>query len=315
MALFLIGADITVQEKVPPTDEGYSELPEPPIKELPRVEQANRGFNGDDNVEFHFTTKAGDRQILAAFLAKYVSLSTQVREPYASGQGGDTQPMGIYSVAITGPFKSDGPGDTPSRHRIFSCHPASPQEEGPCSAKILTSLARGAYRRPPTQSEMHELLTAYERGRKSGDFEAGFGLAIRRMLMDPAFLFRIERDPPAAVSGTPYRLTDTELASRLSFFLWSSIPDDELLTVAERGQLHQPAVLEREVRRMLADPKARSLVANFASEWLGLRVVAGVLPDPASFSPISTASRKPFSAKPSFFLLTCCWATSRSLTC
>jgi len=131
---------------------------------------------------------------------------------------------------------------------------------------------------------MQDLLTAYEKGRRDGDFEAGFQLALRRLLMDPAFLFRVESDPPGVPAGTPYRLTDLELASRLSFFLWSSIPDDELLAVAQRGQFKDPAVLEHQVRRMLADPKAQSLVTNFASEWLGLRIVKGVLPDPIIFS-------------------------------
>jgi hypothetical protein len=131
---------------------------------------------------------------------------------------------------------------------------------------------------------LQELLTAYERGRKSGDFEAGFELAFRRVLMDPAFLIRFEHDPAGIAPNTPYRLTDLELASRLSFFLWSSIPDDELLNIAQRGQLREPGVLDRQVRRMLADPRARSLVKNFASEWLGLRVVGGVQPDLVIFS-------------------------------
>ena len=284
VGLFLLGADQTVKETMPANEEGLANLPEPPVKELTRVELANRGYNADDNLELRLNAKAGDRQITAAFLARYVPVPSQLREPYAAGQGADARPMGVYSVTITGPFHADGPGDTASRRRIFTCHPAAPSEEMPCAKNIISSLALSAYRRPATTDEMQELLTAYERGRKSGDFEAGFELAIRRMLMDPAFLFRIEHDPQGVAPGVPYRLTDLELASRLSFFLWSSIPDKELLTIAERGQLRDPATLEHQVRRMLADPRATSLVSNFASEWLGLRVVAGVQPDPVIFS-------------------------------
>jgi hypothetical protein len=192
--------------------------------------------------------------------------------------------MGIYQVTITGPMHPAGPGDTASRRRIFTCHPEIPRDELPCARSILSNLAHSAYRRPAGKEEMQELLTAYERGRKDGDFEAGFQLALRRMLMDPAFLFRVERDPAGAAPGSVYRISDLELASRLSFFLWSTIPDEELLKVAEKGELKDPAVLEHQVRRMLADPRAQSLVTNFASEWLGLRIVKGVLPDPIIFS-------------------------------
>ncbi len=261
-----------------------ADLPEPPVKTLTLAEATNRGFSGDDGLEFRFAAKAGNQKVTAAFLARYAPVPSQIREPYAAGTGGAPLPMGIYSVSVTGPFRSDGPGNTASRRRIFSCRPAGPSDEAPCVRSILSNLARSAYRRPVSKSELQELLTAYERGRKSGDFESGFGLALRRMLMDPAFLFRIERDPPKIAPSAPYRLTDLELASRLSFFLWSSLPDDELLTAAQKGQLKDPAILERQVRRMLADPRARSLVSNFASEWLSLRVVGGVQPDPVIFT-------------------------------
>jgi hypothetical protein len=154
----------------------------------------------------------------------------------------------------------------------------------PCARKIIGDLAHRAYRRPVKEAEIRELMTAYEVGRKSDNFEAGFELAIRRMLMDPSFLLRVEHESEGVAPGTPFRITDLELASRLSFFLWSTIPDRELLEVAEKGQLKDPVVLEHQVRRMLADPRAGSLVSNFASEWLGLRVVAGVQPDPVIFS-------------------------------
>jgi mono/diheme cytochrome c family protein len=284
IGLFLIGVDQTVVEKVPESEEGLADLPEPPLKELTRAEITNRGFIGDDNLEIKLAAKAGNRHLTAAFLARYVPVPAQLRDPLAAGQGADARPMGIYSITVTGPFHSKGPGNTSSRQRILVCNPATPAEEAPCVRRILTTLAHKAYRHPPTPAEMQELMTAYERGRKGGGFEAGLGPAIRRMLMDPAFLFRIELDPPNAAPGRPYRISDLELATRLSFFLWSSLPDEELLKVAESGQLKDSAVLEREVRRMLADRRARSLVTNFASEWLGLRVVAGVQPDPVIFS-------------------------------
>jgi hypothetical protein len=282
--LFLIGVDQTIPVKAPDSGEGIASLPEPPVKELSRVELQNRAFTGDENLEFRFTAAAGDRRVTAAFLARYVAVPSQIREPYAAGQGGDARAMGIYSITVTGPFNPKGPGDTLSRRRIFSCRPATPPEEMPCARKVIGDLAHRAYRRPVTEREMKELLSAYEQGRKSSDFEAGFELAIRRILMDPAFLLRVEREPDGIAPGVPYRISDLEMASRLSFFLWSTIPDSELLAVAEKGQLKNPAVLERQVRRMLGDPRARSLVSNFASEWLGLRVVAGVQPDPVIFS-------------------------------
>jgi hypothetical protein len=185
---------------------------------------------------------------------------------------------------VTGPFNSTGPGDTASRRRILACKPAAPAEQTECVRTILSTLARRAYRRPVAQNELQDLLTAYEVGRGAGDFESGFTMAIDRMLMDPSFLFRAEYDPPKVAANTPYRIGDLELASRLAFFLWSTNPDDELLAVAEKGKLRDPGVLEQQVRRMLADSRAKSLVTNFASEWLGLRMVEGVRPDPVLFS-------------------------------
>jgi mono/diheme cytochrome c family protein len=283
-ALFLIGQDLTIQEKLPPPGVSLADLPEPPAKQLTRVEALNRIFDGDDGLEFRFTAKAGVRHIAVGFVERYMPLSTRFREPYAEGQGGDVKQMGVYSVAITGPFHSMGPGDTPSRRRILTCTPATPKEETGCVRAILSKLARRAYRRPVTKGELQELLAAYEIGRGGGTFESGFDLAIRQMLMDPAFLFREEYDPVQISGNTPYRISDLELASRLSFFLWSGIPDDELLNVAESGKLGEPRVLEHQVRRMLADARANSLVTNFASEWLGLRMVEGVRPDPVLFS-------------------------------
>jgi Protein of unknown function (DUF1592)/Protein of unknown function (DUF1588)/Protein of unknown function (DUF1587)/Protein of unknown function (DUF1585)/Protein of unknown function (DUF1595)/Planctomycete cytochrome C len=195
---------------------------------------------------------------------------------------------GIGGFEIDGPHNPQGPGDTPSRRRILSCTPtdARPSEETRCAQQILSGLARRAYRRPVNDKDVRTLLTFYDSGRRDG-FEAGIRAALERVLIDPEFLFRIERDPAGQAAGQvasgAYRLSGLELASRLSFFLWSSIPDEELLAVAERGQLDEPAVLERQVRRMLADPRSGALVSNFVSQWLHLRNLRVAAPDGAQF--------------------------------
>src|SRR6202012_2532718 len=145
------------------------------------------------------------------------------------------------NVSIGGPFDATGPGDTPSRRRIFVCRPTSTAEEVPCAKKILTTLARRAYRRPVSEGEMERLLGFYQQGRNEGSFDQGIESALRFMLTDPKFVFRFERDPASVAPGAAYHVSDLELASRLSFFLWSSIPDDQLLTVAAQGKLHDPA--------------------------------------------------------------------------
>src|SRR6202044_2301315 len=150
-----------VQEQLPPPGVSLADLPEPPAKQLPRVEALNRIFDGDDGLEFHFTAKAGVRHIAVGFVERYMPLSTQFREPYPEGQGGDAKPMGVYSVAITGPFHSAGPGDTPSRRRILTCNPTTPTQETGCVRTIISNLARRAYRRPVTKGELQELLGAY----------------------------------------------------------------------------------------------------------------------------------------------------------
>src|SRR5436190_978417 len=179
---------------------------------------------------------------------------------------------GIGSFEIDGPHNPQGPGDTPSRRRVFSCRPADgrPAEETLCARQILSGLARRAYRRPVNDKDLPTLLTFYDSGRRDG-FEAGIRAALERVLIDPEFLFRIERDRPGEPASGAYRLSDLELASRLSFFLWSSIPDEELLAPSERGQLGELALLARQVRRMLADPRSGALVSHFVSQCLHLR--------------------------------------------
>jgi len=192
----------------------------------------------------------------------------------------------VHSVEIGGPLRSAGAADTPSRRAIFICQPATVSEERGCATRILTRMAERAYRRPVATSDVQALLGFFDAGRRDGQsFDAGIQFALERMLVDPDFLLRIYRDPPRLAAGTvSYRLSDLEVASRLSFFLWSSIPDERLLEVARRGQLTNPAALEQEARRMLADPRASdALVNNFAAQWLNLRRVEEVVVDPIRY--------------------------------
>jgi hypothetical protein len=191
---------------------------------------------------------------------------------------------GVSTLVITGPFNATGAGDTPSRSRIFVCHPANASDEDPCARKILTTLARRAFRRPlADDSEVEALMTFYQKGRKDSDFEVGIQQALARILVAPRFIFRMEDEPANVKSGAAYRVNDFALASRLSFFLWSSMPDDELLQLANDGKLKDPAVLELQVRRMLKDPKSDALVKNYAGQWLYLRDLAGLQPDTKEF--------------------------------
>jgi hypothetical protein len=189
----------------------------------------------------------------------------------AFGVGG-----GVNSIIINGPFNMIGPGDTPSRKRVFVCHPAAAAEEPGCARQVLGTVARRAFRRPVVESEMTTLLKFYQQGRKDSDFETGIQEALARILVAPAFLYRVEEEPAGTLDGKIYRVSDLELASRLSFFLWSSMPDDELLDLATKGRLSDPKVLEQQMRRMLADSKSQALTTNFAGQWLGLRELAKV---------------------------------------
>jgi hypothetical protein len=302
VALFAIGKDQTIRESLDVPSDGFLPMngipAEEPVKMLTTEEEAQRGGNADAALEVRLPVKAGERQISAAFLARFIPVPGQVREQFISGTGGPPRPMGIDSVIVSGPFtttKADaGRVEASSRLRIFTCRPAREAEELPCARKILGALAHRAYRRPLSDVEIQDLLRAYKEGRDDGDFEAGIGMGLRRMLMDPAFLFRVERDPAGIALGTPYRISDLALASRLSFFLWSSIPDEQLLSAAERGQLGDPANLKAQVHRMLADPRAKSLVTNFAAEWLSLRIVEGVKPDPIIFPEFDDGLRLAF---------------------
>lgn len=205
------------------------------------------------------------------------------------------------SVSIGGPYNVKGLGDTPSRRKIFVCTPASAKDEDPCARKILSNLGRYAYRRPFTDADLKPLLAFYQTGRREGTFDNGIRMALRALLVAPAFLFRIERAPPNSQPGTAHQIGDFELASRLSFFLWSSIPDDQLLNLAEQGKLKEPAVLSKQVNRMLEDRKSKSFVSNFAGQWLYLRNLAQVTPDQDAFPNFDPTLRQAFQRETELF--------------
>jgi hypothetical protein len=206
----------------------------------------------------------------------------------------------VSKLVIGGPYNATGRGDTPSRRKIFVCHPVRPAEEPACARTILATLAHRAFRRPVATGDIQPLLAFYRKGRAGGDFDSGIQNAIQAMLVSPEFLFRFEQDRPAD-AGRTHRISDVELASRLSFFLWSTIPDDQLFDLAEKGRLSDPAVLEQQVRRMLDDPRADMLVSNFAGQWLQLRNVETVKPDPVIF-PFDESLRQAFMTETRLFV-------------
>jgi hypothetical protein len=210
-------------------------------------------------------------------------------------------PRQVTDFFVGGPYNATGPGQTPSRARLFVCHSATAQDEDPCARRILATVSRRAFRRPVTDSDIRPLMAFYRVGRREGDFDRGIERALRAILVSPDFLFRIERDPAGLAPGTVYRLSDVELASRLSFFLWSSIPDDELLALAEQGHLHNPVTMQRQVRRMLADPRSQALVSNFAGQWLDIRNLALSTPDPEIFPEFDETLRQAFLQETNLF--------------
>jgi len=244
-----------------------------------------------DEVDARFALRmhvpAGPHKIGVAFLRPTTAQTAEIWQQFERTAIDSNETKGaphIDKVNVTGPFKATGPGDTPSRRRIFTCRPGPGVDEVACARRILTSLARRAYRRPVNEVDIEELLTFYQRGRNNkGTFEQGIEMAMRRVISGPEFVFRLESDPSNVAPNTPYRVSDLELASRLSFFLWSTVPDPALIEVALQGKLKDPAVLDQQVRRMLADPKAEALVKNFAGQWLTLRNLRGVVPDPDVF--------------------------------
>jgi hypothetical protein len=235
--------------------------------------------------------KAGPQTITVAFLQKAEGPVEDFVQPFDHSLGdlflGRTQGLTalphLRDVAINGPYHITGVSDTPSRRRILICRPQNSGDELPAARKILAALARRAYRRPVTEADIKDLLSIYAVGRKEGDFESGIRLGVQFILANPQFVFRFERPPAHATAGQTYRLSDLELASRLSYFLWSSAPDARLLDLASRGRLKDPAVLESETRRLLADPRAEALATSFAGQWLHLRNLNDIQPDLFAF--------------------------------
>jgi hypothetical protein len=254
----------------------------------------DRNFDAvDRHLKARIPVKAGPHQVGVTFVKNPTSLIEWKRQPYNVHFNMHRHPRvgpAVYQVSINGPYDAKGPGETPSRQRIFVTKPtmpsppgppkgAVPQDEETCAKQILLSIARRAYRRPVSEADIEKPLALYREARKEEDFDAGIESGLSAILVSPNFLFRVERDPGSVAASTAYRISDLELASRLSFFLWSSIPDDELLAVAERGDLHEPTVLEMQTRRLLADPRAKSLAVNFAGQWLYLRNLDSFTPD------------------------------------
>jgi hypothetical protein len=272
---------------------------------------APRGPRGPQKpLEIHLPLKAGPRMIGVTFVQKTEARDENTVRPRMRGRGTE---LAIEMVTISGPYKGQAKGqvppDTPSRRRIFVCRPvtgSSAADEMACARRILSTLQRRAYRHPVTDADLQDVMPFYIEGRKAGDqdgsFDRGIEQAVERLLVSPQFLFRIERDPPNVAPGAPFRVSDLELASRLSFFIWSSIPDDELLTVAARGKLKDPIVLEHQVGRMLADGRAESLVTNFAEQWLYIRDIEAKKPDDLLFPDFDETLREGFRKETDLFL-------------
>ena len=254
--------------------------------------------NVDAHLKVRFAATAGPHDLGVTFAKDAPALDETLRQPYGARFNMHRHPRpspAVYQVSVTGPFEDRGPGDSPSRRRIFAERPASAGDEEACAKRTLGRLMRSAYRRPVGDADVARVLPFYREARQDGgDHDAGIESALSAVLVSREFLFRVERDPPAAGPRTAYEVGDLELASRLSFFLWSSIPDDELLAAAERGELRRPAELERQARRMLADPRSRSLVDNFAGQWLHLRNLDSVTPDGRLFPDFDDNLRRSF---------------------
>ena len=266
-----------------------------------REDQALNYQPSHDNLDAHLKLRvpvtAGPHAVGVTFPKSPSLLLETARQPYEAHFNYYRHPRlqpAVYEVSITGPYDAAGPGDTPSRARVFACRPAHPDEDDACARQILKTLLRRAYRRPVTDADLDGPFALYRTARDADGFEAGIEMALAAVLVSPEFLFRIERDPDGVAKGVPYHLGDLELASRLSFFLWSSIPDDTLLDAAERGELGTPAGRERQVRRMLADPRSANLVTNFAAQWLHLRNLDSIAPDMRRFPDFDDNLRQAF---------------------
>lgn len=310
--VFPVDADYVFKIRIPGSSAGFGEAAAPIA----------------DVLELRIPVKAGAHQLgLTVMRSNELAEVIPVLNPGRGGARGPTGPvekvnldfrmdgarLKLYEIPenptgspftdflIEGPYNVLGPGDSPSRQRIFVCKPSSPKEEEPCARRIVSTLARRAFRRPVNQTDVGKLMAVYNAGRREGDFNYGIEMALRAVLVSPDFLFRTERDPAGTTPGAIYRINDFDLASRLSFFLWSSIPDDELLNQAEQGKLKDPAVLEQQVKRMLDDPKSEALISNFAGQWLYVRNLGAQKPDPDEFPEFNNALREAFANETELF--------------
>ena len=278
----------------------------------PDFDQAQYERTADADLTVRFPANAGTRLLQVAFLEENKSeegvFPPRSQANYTEARVGQLYERAwadpaLSNLSITGPFNAKGPGDTPSRQNIFVCHPTREADEETCAETILSTLVRRAYRRPVVEGDLDLLLRLYRDGRsEAGSFEAGIQMALEGLLVSTEFLFRIEHDPANAVKDSVYRISDFELASRLSFFLWSSIPDDELLEIAEQGKLQEPAVLEAQARRMLEDPRSKSLIDNFAGQWLFLRNLPKVHKNRDVFTEFDETLRAAFYQETNLFL-------------
>jgi hypothetical protein len=246
-------------------------------KQDPAVDAINQRLKN-----IHFSTTAGPHEIAVTFRHRSYSESEDRLQSHVAG-GGQDRILGVMSFQVRGPLKASGVADTPSRERIFVCRPSAPAEEAPCARKIMQTLAAKAYRRPVVDSDVSDLMAFYDSGSKNGGFEAGIQQALSALLADPEFLYRAERAPKNLAPGSVYDISDLSLASRLSFFLWSSVPDEALLRAAQKGELRTAEGLKAQVARMLADRKSEALASNFAFQWLNMAKLGEIQPDVALF--------------------------------
>ena len=275
------------------------------VFELNPPQRASEHATADQHLTIRAPVKAGPHRLGVAFVKKPTLLLETTRRPYQAHFNSYRHPRiqpAVFSISITGPHGVAAPGDTPSRRRIFGARPTAREQENGAATRILTTLMKRAYRRPVTTADLERPMALFEKSRAEGGFDAGIEMALSAVLVSPHFLFRLEPDPAGVRPHTPYRVSDVELASRLSFFLWSSIPDEELLDEAIAGRLHEPAVLERQARRMMADDRSRALVTNFASQWLHLRNLASITPDMRLFPDFDDNLRQAFRQETELFV-------------
>jgi len=283
-------------EKVFETESGGEEdLKNVDQKQADAVKVIRKRFEG---IKLHLT--AGPHKIGFAYVAKTFAQSDELLEPL--GASGLPRVPGVFGFEVVGPTQPTGIAETPSRQKIFICYPTKAEEDAPCAKRIVANIARRAYRRPVTDEDLAGPLRFYQKGHDAKGFEAGIQQAVMAVLASPKFLYRVEAIPENAAPGQIYRISDVELASRLSFFLWSQGPDEELLQTAVADKLHEPAELQREVTRMLADPRSKTLVGNFANQWLNVDDMDALQPDPTVYPEFDQALRAAYHTEIDMFV-------------